>query len=118
MNVICVFQKQINMIPSLFVVDSEITEEALPTLIYFHGFTSAKEHNLPFAYLLAKEGYRVILPDSKLHGERETNISATEKQLSFWDIVLKNVTELKEIKQFLDQEGLLLNNRIGVAGTS
>src|SRR5699024_2988148 len=83
-----------------------------------HGFTSAKEHNLPFAYLLATKGYRVILPDSKHHGEREGNITVEKRELSFWNIVLQNINDLNTLKNALDEMDLILNNRIGIAGTS
>ncbi|WP_188455282.1 prolyl oligopeptidase family serine peptidase [Virgibacillus oceani] len=113
-----VYHRKFNDIPALVVVDSEKEKEALPVVAYSHGFTSAKEHNLPLAYLLAEKGYRVVLPDSKYHGEREVDISAIKKQISFWDIVMLNVHELKEIKDILDQEGLVLDERFGLAGTS
>ncbi|WP_449354083.1 alpha/beta fold hydrolase [Virgibacillus natechei] len=113
-----VFGETIHTIPSLVVVDSEKENQALPMLTYFHGFTSAKEINLPLAYLLAEKGFRVVLPDSKYHGERETEISSAKRQISFWDIVMQNVEELQTIKDFFDQNGLILNNRFGVAGTS
>lgn len=115
---ISIYHKIINKIPSLIVVDSTLEKEPLPTLTYYHGFTSAKEQNLTLAYLLAEKGFRIVLPDSKYHGERESTITANELELSFWDIVLQNVVEVAEIKEFLDQEGLLLNNRFGLAGTS
>ena len=112
-------KQKLGDIPSLVVVDIDKKTEALPVVVYFHGFTSAKEHNLTIAYLLAEEGYRVVLPDSELHGEREhDNTSELKKQISFWDIVLKNVKELDEIKRALDKAGMILNGRIGVAGTS
>lgn len=113
-----IYQKQIDAIPSLVIVDALKKDNALPLIIYFHGFTSAKEHNLPIAYLLAEQGYRVVLPDSKHHGEREIKMSATEKKISFWDIVMKNVSELNDIRNYFDRKGLILNNRIGIAGTS
>lgn len=113
-----VYHKKFNAIPALVVVDSAKEKEALPVVVYSHGFTSAKEHNLPLAYLLAGKGYRVVLPDSKYHGEREVAISAIKKQVSFWDIVMLNVSELNEIKKILDQEGLILDERFGLAGTS
>ncbi|MGY0692797.1 esterase [Virgibacillus sp. FSP13] len=113
-----IYHKEFKTIPALVVVDSEKGKKALPVVTYFHGFTSAKEHNLPLAYLLAEKGYRVVLPDSEYHGEREIEISAIKKQVSFWDIVMRNVKELKEIRDVLDQEGLLQDGRIGIAGTS
>ncbi|UJL47610.1 prolyl oligopeptidase family serine peptidase [Virgibacillus sp. NKC19-16] len=113
-----VFDANIHTIPSLVVVDTEKQNQALPILTYFHGFTSAKEMNLPLAYLLAAKGYRVVLPDSQYHGEREREISSTKRQISFWDIVMQNVEELQTIKDFFHQKGLILDNRFGVAGTS
>ncbi|SET14793.1 hypothetical protein SAMN05216389_10647 [Oceanobacillus limi] len=105
-------------ISSIIVVDAAKKDEPLPVVTYFHGFTSAKEHNLPIAYLLAEKGYRVILPDSKLHGDREEDISSLKLHVSFWDIVMQNVKEFNDIKNYLDDHNLILDERIGVAGTS
>lgn len=113
-----IIKEKLGGIPSLVVVDSEKQKEALPVVVFFHGFTSAKEHNLPIAFLLAEKGFRVVLPDSELHGEREHNASALKKQVSFWDIVLQNVKEAEKIKIALDEDDLILDERIGVAGTS
>lgn len=114
-----IFQEKIKGIPSLIVVNKQKQHDALPLLIYYHGFTSAKEHNLTIAYLLAKQGFRIVLPDSLHHGVREDK-DATEikRQLSFWDIVLTNVKELKDIKIFFEEQNLILDDRIGIAGTS
>ncbi|HLQ71272.1 MAG TPA: esterase, partial [Bacillota bacterium] len=60
-----IYKENVKTIPALVVVDSTKTTEALPILTYFHGFTSAKEHNLPLAFLMAEKGFRVILPDSE-----------------------------------------------------
>lgn len=113
-----VYKETIQSIPSLIVVETEKKNEALPVVTYFHGFTSAKEHNLPLAYLLAEKGYRVILPDSMYHGEREPDVPTLKRQISFWEIVMQNVTELQLIKSYLDDQGLLLDERFGIAGTS
>lgn len=118
MYMITVNHEVIRNIPSLIVVNNKQVDEPLPLVVYFHGFTSAKEHNLPFAYLLAQKGYRVVLPDSKFHGEREKNTSETKRQLSFWDIVLENVNELQHIKEYFENKRLISNSRIGIAGTS
>src|SRR5690625_2126310 len=98
-----IIEQQMNNIPVLHVVEATKEKDALPTVIYFHGFTSAKEHNLPFAYLLADHGYRVILPDSQYHGEREMkDVSSVKKQVSFWNIVMNNVVELEGIKKEME----------------
>ncbi|GAB4073944.1 prolyl oligopeptidase family serine peptidase [Barrientosiimonas marina] len=113
-----VTQETIANVPSLVIVDHAKEYEALPTVTFFHGFTSAKEHNLPLAYLLAEEGFRIILPDSMHHGERDQGISSMKIQLAFWDIVMQNVAELQAIKNELDEQNLVLDNRFGIAGTS
>lgn len=113
-----IYTENIQTIPCLIVVDAEKKKEALPVITYFHGFTSAKEHNLPIAYLLAEKGFRVVLPDSMYHGEREPDVPKLKKQVSFWDIVMQNVKELAAIQSFFDSKGLILEDRFGVAGTS
>lgn len=105
-------------VPVLTVVDNSKQEVPLPVFIYFHGFTSAKEHNLPQAYLLAQKGYRVVLPDSAFHGEREEDLSSHQLNFKFWDIVYQNLKELQDIKDELDRPDLIRDRRIGVGGTS
>lgn len=113
-----IYNKAVCSIPILEVVDQSNQDQQLPLFVYFHGFTSAKEHNLPIAYLLAKAGFRVILPDSLFHGERTENVSKQKVQTSFWDIVMKNVEELEIIKNDYEKKGLIQDERIGVSGTS
>lgn len=115
---IAISKESWNDIPLLHVVDQEKKEQPLPTLTYIHGFTSAKEHNLPLAYLLADKGYRVLLPDAMLHGDRETDISYKERQLQFFDIVQQNLDEIESIYEELIAKNLLDGNRFGLAGTS
>ncbi|HLQ98227.1 MAG TPA: prolyl oligopeptidase family serine peptidase [Candidatus Dormibacteraeota bacterium] len=113
-----IFNSLIDSIPCLVIVDQDKKDKALPMVIYSHGFTSAKEHNLPIAYLLAEAGFRVVLPDSEYHGEREIKITSSERQVSFWDIVMKNVEEFATIKNYFENKELILDGRIGIAGTS
>lgn len=113
-----IHRDKIKDIHLLIIVDDIRINEPLPMLTYFHGFTSAKEHNLPLAYLMAEKGFRVILPDSAHHGERAEGKTQTEMQLLFWDIVKQNVDDLQDIYHTYHSENLLLNNQFGVAGTS
>ncbi|ENH96167.1 hypothetical protein J416_12177 [Gracilibacillus halophilus YIM-C55.5] len=107
-----------NGVPLLHIAEDDKRQEPMPTLVYMHGFTSAKEHNLPLAYLLSERGYRVILPDSLLHGEREKDISDDERQLQFFDIVKQNLDDIEMIYQELVAHQLLDHDRLGLAGTS
>ncbi|MFC7321197.1 alpha/beta fold hydrolase [Halobacillus campisalis] len=113
-----IYRETLKHIPSLVIVDSQKYDQPLPVFTYFHGFTSAKEQNLPQAYLLANKGYRVILPDSLYHGERTDVLSKEELSFKFWDIVYQNLKDLQDIKDVLDQRDLILNQRFGVGGTS
>lgn len=115
---IAIYKEKIENIPSLIVVDEDKAHEPLPMLTYFHGFTSAKEHNLPLAFLMAEKGFRVVLPDSAHHGERAEGKTLAEMQLLFWDIVKKNVEDLQHIHDKHQSESLLSDARFGVAGTS
>ncbi|WP_044748729.1 esterase [Bacillus alveayuensis] len=110
--------EKIAHIPVLHVVKEEKRYEKLPLIIFIHGFTSAKEHNLHFGYLLAEAGYRVILPDALYHGEREEKVTEQELQFSFWNIVLNEIEEIAKIKDELASRHIIDEQRIGLAGTS
>ncbi|WP_431800186.1 hypothetical protein [Halobacillus andaensis] len=113
-----IYRETIKNIPVLVIVDAEKYDQPLPVFTYFHGFTSAKEHNLPQAFLLAQKGYRIVLPDSLYHGERTDDLSKEELSFKFWDIVYQNLKDLQDLKDGLDQRELILNRRFGVGGTS
>lgn len=102
-------------VPLLHVYDETFSKHS-PVVIFLHGFTSAKEHNLHYAYQLVKKGIRVILPDAYLHGVRDKNLSEFKMSLRFWEIVIQSI---KEVGKIYDQ--LKANNfigKIGISGTS
>ncbi|GAB2533145.1 prolyl oligopeptidase family serine peptidase [Gracilibacillus alcaliphilus] len=107
-----------NNIPLLHIVEAEKREQPLPTLTYFHGITGGKEDNLPIAYLLAEKGYRVLLPDCLLHGEREEDLGRLEIELRFFEVIKQNLDDLESLYHELIAKGLLEDNRFGAAGTS
>ncbi|WP_170006702.1 alpha/beta hydrolase family protein [Bacillus fonticola] len=109
----------INGIPVLEVVSSSIAEEMLPTFVFFHGVTSAREHNLHVAYHAANQGYRVILPDALAHGVRETETLTNEYiGKHFWRIVLTSIAELKQLRAVYIDEGRSKEDHWLVGGTS
>jgi uncharacterized protein len=116
--VIVVEKISIKGIPSLHIVGEEYVYKQLPLVIFVHGFTSAKEHNLHYAYLLAEKGFRVVLPEALYHGERHQGIQMNELYFHFWDIVLQTIQELNIVKQYFETKGLVDTERIGLAGTS
>lgn len=115
---IVVEKNSLNKNPYLHVVNCDGQQKKLPLILFVHGFTSAKEHNLHYAYLLAEKGFRVILPEAIYHGEREQGFTEKDLYSHFWEIVIKTIHELNEYKEYYVDEGLADQHQIGLAGTS
>ncbi|AHG20762.1 esterase [Chania multitudinisentens RB-25] len=92
-------------------------EKPLPTIFFYHGYTSSKEVYAYFAYALAKAGFRVVLPDCEMHGERFDG-NETRRLAHFWEILQSNVDELPALKAHFVQRGLVAGQRVGVGGAS
>ena len=104
-------------IPLLHVHTVEMNEET-PVVIFLHGFMSAKEHNLHYAYQLAKKGVRVILPDALLHGDRHEQVTKKQMNVRFWEIILQSIHEVENLYNYLKKNDYLKSDRIGIAGSS
>jgi len=105
-------------IPLLHIVKKEHYDQTLPYIQFIHGFTSAKEHNLHFAYNLAEKGFRVVLPDCLYHGERDEGYRKMDLNVKFWDIVVRTIDEIEIIKDYFEDKQMLDPERIGLVGTS
>ncbi|KFK91852.1 MULTISPECIES: esterase [unclassified Serratia (in: enterobacteria)] len=92
-------------------------EKPLPTVFFYHGYTSSKEVYAYFAYALAKAGFRVVMPDCERHGERFDG-NETLRLAHFWEILKSNVDELPALKAHFEQRGLIAGQRVGVGGAS
>src|SRR5699024_5320733 len=115
---IIIERKELHGIPFLQVEQESLKNEALATVIYYHGFNGEKESSLTISYKMAEKGLRVILPDAPQHGERAVSEDAIEHGLNFWHIVLEAVEEVEQFKDYLKNESLLLHDKLGLAGTS
>lgn len=104
-------------IPLLHVYSNDLTENS-PVVIFLHGFQSAKEHNLHYAYQLVRRGMRVILPDAYLHGDRDEGLNEVEMSLHFWEVIFTSIKEVEFLYEQLQQKGLLKSGRIGLLGSS
>lgn len=111
-------KKLVNEIPVLHIVKQQQMTDPLPLIFFIHGFSSIKETNLNYAYLMAEKGFRVVLPEALHHGERNTGKTERELSFHFWGIVLNTINELDGLKQAFINEGLADPERIGLAGTS
>ncbi|KMY45367.1 hypothetical protein AC622_14990 [Bacillus sp. FJAT-27916] len=105
-------------VPMLIIGKQDLKNIPLPGFIFLHGFMSAKEHNLHYAYLLAERGFRVFLPDAIMHGERGGDYSEEVMSKSFWKIILSSIKELPKIKHYITEYGYVIHDRIALGGTS
>ncbi|CNH90294.1 esterase [Yersinia pekkanenii] len=92
-------------------------QQPLPTIFFYHGYTSSKEVYSYFAYAFAQAGFRTLVPDADMHGAR-FNGNEAQRLSYFWEILKSNIDELPAIKQHYQQAGLIDGERIGVAGAS
>lgn len=105
-------------IPLLHIVEDAYEEREIPVAIFLHGFTSAKEHNLHYAYNLAKKGVRVLLPDAHLHGVRAEKLDEIELSIRFWEVVMTSIEEVNLLQEELKRRELVKTVKVGVGGTS
>ena len=104
-----------NGIPVLHVRKRDIQKEA-PVMFFLHGFQSAKEHNLHYAYHLASEGIRVILPEASLHGVRSKDYPLERMAAHFWEVVMTSIQEMETLYYYVQEKFAPV--RIGMSGTS
>ncbi len=89
----------------------------LPTVLFYHGFTSSKEVYSYFAVALAQAGFRVIMPDADMHGARYSG--DTESRMThFWDILKQNIDEVPLLEAALREQDWIADERFAVAGAS
>ena len=113
-----VTEEQWGNIPLLHIVEEEHADKELPVVIFLHGFQSAKEHNLHYAYNMAKKGLRVLLPDAHLHGARSEELDEVQLSLRFWEIVLTSIEEMNFLREEIMERGYLKTGKLGMGGTS
>lgn len=103
-------------IPVLEVVPEDKKHERLPLIIYYHGWQSQKELTLTQGRYLAREGFRVLLPDALNHGKRKMPMTDIPS-LTFWQSIHTNLFEFGYLVDTLQKRGLV-DDQIGVGGLS
>ncbi|TCV99008.1 esterase [Biostraticola tofi] len=110
-------QESVDGIDVIHAVPAGAYNQPLPTLFFYHGYTSSKEVYSYFGYALAKAGFRVILPDALMHGARFDGNEAYRFN-HFWDILRNNIDEVPGLYHFYRQKGLIEEDRVGICGAS
>lgn len=109
---------QIGDIPAI-ILRPNLNQEKLPTIVFYHGWSSRKESQVFRGSIIASLGFQVILPDAIHHGSRgEIDYLESEKTGLFWEVVLNNLNEWKKIKEYIVENLKADPLRIGVAGHS
>lgn len=89
--------------------------KSVPTIFVFHGWASSKENYEFIAEILSHYGYRVIVPDAPLHGERQ---GARNLQTDFWKVVLQSVEEFGSILDFANEKWGVTPEETAIVGSS
>lgn len=103
-------------IPLLEVVLEDYKSERMPLIVYYHGWQSSKELTLTQGRYLARQGFRVLLPDAFNHGQRKQTMTDIPS-VTFWQSIHTNLFEFGYIIDTYQKRGLV-DNRIGVGGLS
>ena len=106
--------REVSGVPYAEVVDASLKGQAIPIVVFYHGWTGSKDRVVTIGVELAKRGMRAILPDQLLHGDRGVRLIGGE----IWEIVANNIKELPIIKEEMRHRGLLDEAKFGVAGLS
>lgn len=92
----------------------------IPTIVFYHGWSSSKEGQRMRAFILTSLGYQVIIPDAIYHGERNALGAYNEGSATkyFWDVIFQNIEEFRQILDEVVQNYQADPERIGVMGNS
>ncbi|WP_276639984.1 esterase [Siccibacter turicensis] len=112
-----IYTGQFAGVEALHAVPAGQKAAALPTVVFYHGFSSSKTVYSYFAVALAQAGFRAILPDAPRHGARFDG-DATARAGQFWQILAQNIAEFAPFSAALHDAGLVTPGQLYVAGAS
>src|SRR5690554_148979 len=93
--------------------------DSYPTVVFYHGWSSRKEHQEFRGSVIASLGYQVIIPDAIHHGDRgDLDYAASENSGFFWRVVLTNLDEWSKIRAYAVEKLQADPDRIAVSGHS
>jgi hypothetical protein len=116
---ICERNIKIHEIPAIIFRPKEV-KAPIPTIVFYHGWSSSKELQRLRGFILASVGYQVVIPDAAYHGERNPlqQYGQDAAMKYFWDIIFSNMEEFKTIKDDMELNYEADPKRIAVMGNS
>ncbi|NIY47588.1 esterase [Cedecea colo] len=112
-----IYTEQLAGIEVLHAAPTGQKQNVLPTVLFYHGFTSSKLVYSYFAVALAQAGMRVVMPDAQGHGAR-FNGDDESRLRQFWPILKSNIDEFSQLRQALADRNLIEEGRLAVGGAS
>ncbi len=112
-----IYTEQLAGIEVLQAVPAGQKQSALPTVFFYHGFTSSKLVYSYFAVALAQAGMRVVMPDAQDHGAR-FNGDENARLRQFWSILKTSIDEFPGLRQALADRNLTEKGKLAVGGAS
>ena len=91
----------VDSVPCLFVEPDDCVRG---TVLFYHGWSSAKELQVLRARILAAYGYAVLVPDALYHGERGSiDYDSKAAYPFFWQAVLANLQEAPQLVSYMQE---------------
>ena len=112
-----IIEKEVASIPLLEFVAQEGIDQARPLVVFYHGWTSCREECAAAGFELAKQGYRVLIPDCLHHGLRRQEDLPFDNQ-EFIETILANVKEFPLLVAAYRDQNLIKDDYVAVAGIS
>lgn len=96
------------------------SKENLPTIIFYHGWSSNKESQRLRGFILANLGFQVIIPDAIYHGERNRldNYDVDNSVRYMWPTIMNNMEEAGMLIDYCVKNYHADPSKIGVIGHS
>ncbi|HCX61903.1 YqiA/YcfP family alpha/beta fold hydrolase [Sedimentibacter sp.] len=92
----------------------------IPTVVFYHGWSSNKELQRLRGFVLSSVGYQVVIPDAIYHGERNrlNDYGWDMAKQYFWDVIFRNLEEFNIIVREIVSKYNADSKKIAVMGNS
>lgn len=103
----------------VIVMEPKEAKEDIATIVLYHGWSSSKETQRIRGFILSSVGYRVVIPDSINHGERDAFTHyGSEKREELWTTALSSIDEWPVLFRGLVDKYNINKDNIGIIGNS